>query len=327
MKNKIFISRYLSKVFTFALFLFDLICIFRLTGNHIYTAAGAAIIPIIISLKMGIDLLMLKAHSLRNSCISDEYYLQSCIDEVMNRSMSIGRKPMKVRLWIADNESLSCYTVGRSIVVNKSMLRLGDRAMLEGALSHELSHVYNLDSLFASLLEINLVAALCVLGLCLLGASAVIVLVTVIIFGLIFSSWIGFTAGTFLGKAMHNLNRIAVRAFYYICKGCSAFLYRRQEFESDRFAGLLGYSNAMISLINLNERMNRRAVQTSWTEDLLNKHPSDYLRIVQFERIKDEIDRAEQQYENNGDLPYNNPFNSVQEHKHRERIPYSNPFD
>lgn len=225
--------------------------------------------------------------------------------KVIRRSVAVGRKRKTIHLWIADNEALRCYSVGNNIIVNKSILRLGDRTMLEAGLAHQLSRVYNWDPIFSSLLKLNIFAGMCILGLSLFGSAVAIILIASLIFGMIFSSWIGFTVGTMIGKAIKWCFGLVMRAFYYITKAFSAFLCRRQAFEADRYTALLGYSSAMVSLFRLEERMERHAVQTSWIEDLLDDSPSHYRRTVQFERMEEEISRLEQNYEV---MPYENPF-------------------
>ena len=125
---------------------------------------------------------------------------------------------------------------------------------------------------------------------------------------MIFSSWIGFTVGTIMGKAIKWLFGLVMRAFYYTTKVFSSFLCRRQAFEADRYTALLGYSRAMVGMFRLEERMERHAVQTSWIEDLLDDSPSHYRRIVQFERMEEEIARLEQAEHNYEVMPYENPF-------------------
>lgn len=309
MRKKFYFSRYMSKVLFMLLYLMDIFFLYYLTGDICYTTAGGLGIFVILAIQTGISLMTLKAHSLKHSPMATAQYLQSCMDEVMRRSVAVRRKQKKIRLWIADNESLNCFAVGQNIVVNKSMLRLGDRSMLEGCLSHELSHVYNMDSAFTTLLELNLFIGLCTLCLVLFGAGAGIVLVISILFSVFFSSWAGFTAGSISGKLLKFCFGLITRAFYYISKLFSAFLYRRQEFEADRYAALLGYSQAMINLFQLEERTEHHAVQTSWIEDLLNDHPSNYRRIIQFEKIEEEIARIQPITTNNSQIiPYQNPF-------------------
>ena len=131
-----------------------------------------------------------------------------------------------------------------------------------------------------------------------------------LVFGMIFSSWIGFTAGAIIGKVLKWWFGLVMRAFYYITKVFSSFLCRRQAFEADRYCALLGkdYSRAMINMFHLEERMERHTVQTSWIEDLLDDSPSHYRRIVQFERMEEEIARIEQTEQNYEVMPYENPF-------------------
>ena len=202
MKVKSILGRYMSRVLFIFFYTLDIVRIYYLTGDILYTAIGAAVILGVLAIQMGVSLLTLRVHSVKNSSRGDANYLLSCMDEVINRSVAVGRKRKKIHLWIADNESLNCYTVGRSIVVNRSMLRLGDRRMLEACLSHEYSHVLNYDSFFTAILELNIFVGLCGLGLSLFGVAVAIVLIVALVFGLIFSSWIGFTIGTIFGKAI-----------------------------------------------------------------------------------------------------------------------------
>jgi len=310
MKAKVIIGRYMSRVLFAIFYVLDIFVIYRITGNITYTAIGAIAILAILTIQMGISLLMLKAHPIKNSSRGDAEYLQSCMNEVMNRSVASGRKRCKVYLWITENESLNSYAVGWNIIVNKSMLRLGDRKMLEASLAHQLSHVYNFDTVFAALLKLNVFVGMCALCFSLFGTAVVIILIVALIFGLIFSSWIGFTVGAIFGKALKWCFGLITRAYYYTCKAFSSFLYRRQEYEADRFLAFLGkdYSRAMVNLFRLEERMERHAVQTSWIEDMLNDSPSRYRRTVQFERIEEEIERLELERRSYEVMPYENPF-------------------
>lgn len=308
MKGKIYFARGMSRVLLTVLYAFDIAGIYYITGDILYTAIGAAIILCIMTIQMGVCLLTLRAHSIKNSPRGDANYLQSCMDEVMRRSVAVGRRRKIIHLWIADNEALRCYSVGNNIIVNKSMLRLGDRTMLEAGLANQLSRVYNWDSIFSLLLKLNVFAGMCLLGLSLFGSAVAIILIVALIFGMIFSSWIGFTVGTIMGKAIKWCFGLVMRAFYYTTKVFSAFLCRRQAFEADRYTALLGYSRAMVGMFRLEERMERHAVQTSWIEDLLDDSPSHYRRIVQFERMEEEITRLEQNEHNYEVMPYENPF-------------------
>ena len=308
MKGKIYFARGMSRVLLTVLYAFDIAGIYYITGDILYTVIGAAIILCVLAIQMGVCLLTLRARSIKNSPRGDANYLQSCMDEVMRRSVAVGRRRKKIHLWIADNEALRCYSVGNNIIVNKSMLRLGDRTMLEANLANQLSRVYNWDSLFSLLLKLNIFASICLLGLRLFGAAVAIILIAALIFGLIFSSWIGFTVGAISGKVIKQCFGLVMRAFYYITKIISSFLCRRQSFEADRFTALLGYSRAMVSMFRLEERMERHAVQTSWIEDLLDDSPSHYRRIVQYERMEEEIARFEQTGYNYEALPFENPF-------------------
>lgn len=310
MKGRIFLGRCMSRVLFAILYFLDVAGMYYFTGDISYTAIGALAILAVLGIQMGVSLLTLRAHSIQNSPRADANYLQSCMNEVMNRSTAAGRKRIKIRLWIADNESLNCYTVGQSIIVNRSMLRLGDRTMLEACLAHQLSRVYNWDSVFSALLKLNIFCGMCALGLSLFGSAVAIILIVALIFGLIFSSWIGFTVGTLFGKAIKWCFSLVMRAFYYVSKAFSAFLCRRQNFEADRFVALIGkdYSRAMVNMFRLEERMERHAVQRSWIEDLLDDNPSHYRRTVQFERIEEEIARLEQTRQNHELMPYENPF-------------------
>lgn len=308
MKAKIIFGKYLSRALLALLYSADIMGIYYLTGDVTYTLVGAICIPLILMAQVGVSLLILKAHSLSNSPRSDANYLRSCMDEVMNRSVMAGRKRRKIRLFVADNESLNCYTVGQSIVVNKSMLRLGDRTMLEASLAHQLSKVYNLDSEFSSLLKLNIFAGMCILGLSLFGAAVAVVLLLALIFGLIFSSWVGFTVGTIFGKVMKWCFDLMMRVYYYISKAFSSFLCRCQEFEADRFVSQLNYSRAMVNLFQLEERMEHHAIQKSWIEDLLDDSPSHYRRTVQLERMEEAIARHQQEHGNQIVVPYDNPL-------------------
>ncbi|MBQ9111577.1 MAG: M48 family metalloprotease [Oscillospiraceae bacterium] len=308
MKRKIFFARGMSRVAFVLLYILDIVGIYSVTGDVAYTAIGATGILMILAIQMSVSLLTLKAHSIKGSPYADANYLQSCMETVINRSETVGRKRRKIRLWISDNESLNCYTVGRNIIVNRSVLRLGDRTILEALLAHEYSHVLNYDSYFAALLEMNLFIGLCIVGLSLFGAAVVIVLMMALLFGLIFSSWVGFTAGAIFGKILKGGCGLVSRAFYYISKAFSAFLYRRQEYEADRYTALLGYSRAMVNLFRLEERMEQHAVQVSWIEELLDDHPSNYRRTVQFERMEEEIAKLEKERQGYEIKPYENPF-------------------
>jgi Uri superfamily endonuclease len=64
----------------------------------------------------------------------------------------------------------------------------------------------------------------------------------------------------------------------------------------------------MVGMFRLEERMERHAVQTSWIEDFLDDSPSHYRRIVQFERMEEEIAWLEQAEQNYEVMPYENPF-------------------
>lgn len=308
MKTRITIARCMSRVIFAVLYLTDLYFIFRVT-NDIYAACiGVGAILVLIAAQTGFNLISLKAHSLSSATRTDANYVQRCMDEVVRRSVSIGRKRKNARLWIADNEALKCYTVGNNIVVNKNMLRLGDSSMLEGCLACEYSHILNGDYWLKALVNINVLSLLCFIGLMSFGAAIGIVLLAVIVFGMIFSSWTGFIMGSVFGKVLKKFFGLLLRSYYYICKGFAAFIYKRQAFEADRYSGLLGYSNGMRSYLRLMERMDQRAVQTSWTEDLLNDKPSNYRRISQFDRIEEEISRQEAERENHRITHHNNPF-------------------
>lgn len=308
MKGKIYFARAMSRVLLTVLYALDIAGIYYITDDILYTVIGAAIILFVLAVQTGISLLTLRAHSIKNSTHGDVNYLQSCMEEVMRRSIVVGRKRIKVYLWIADNEALRCYSVGNNIIVNKSMLRLGDRTMLEANLANQLSRVYNWDSVFSLFLKLNIFASICLLGLSLFGTAVAIILIVALIFGLIFSSWIGFTVGAITGKAIKRCFGLVMRVFYYITKVFSSFLCRRQSFEADRFTALLGYSRAMVSMFRLEERMEQHAVQTSWIEDLLDDSPSHYRRIVQYERMEEEIARLEHTGYNYEALPFENPF-------------------
>lgn len=308
MKVKSILARSMSRVLFAIFYILDIAGVYYFTGDIFYTAISTAAILGILAIQMGICLLMLKVHSIKNSPRDDANYLQSCMDEVMRRSVAVGHKRKKIQLWIADNEALRCYSVGNNIIVNKSMLRLGDRTMLEAGLAHQLSRIYNWDSIFSSFLKLNILAGMCVLGLSMFSSAVSTILIVTIIFGIIFSSWIGFTAGTVTGKIIKWCFNLVMRAFYYISKAFSAFLCRRQVFEADRYTALLGYSRAMVSLFQLEERMERHTNQTSWIEELLDDSPSHYRRIVQFERMEEEIARLEQTEHNYEVMPYENPF-------------------
>lgn len=311
MKEKISFARGMSRVLFAVLYLFDIAVLYYITGNITYAGIGAVTVLCIMEIQMGACLLMLRAHSIKSYSRYDADHLQSGMDEVMRRSVAVGRKYKKVRLWIADNEALKCYAVGSNIIVNKSMLRLADRTMLEAALANQLSRVYNRDWYFSALLKLNIFAGMCLSGLSLFGAAVVIIIICILIFGIIFSAWIGFAVGTIIGKAIKFCFGFAIRVFYYATKLFSSFLCRRQAFEADRYCALLGndYSRALINMLCLEERMERRAVQTSWIEDLLDDNPSNYRRIVQLERMEEKIADLEQQRLNNKLVPYENPFN------------------
>lgn len=293
MRGKIFAARYFSRVFLILLYALDIIVIFRLSGNPMYSLIGAILIPCIIGIQLALNLLTLNAHSIKNVTRDDAIYLKNCMDEVMKRSIAIGRKRINIRLYIADNDSLNAYTVGRNIVVNRSLLRLGDRSILEGILAHELSHAYNYDSFFKALLELNIFAVICLLTLVFFGTAIITVLIIVIIFGVVFSSCVGFTIGTFVGKLMKHFFRLFICVFNFVSRLFAAFLYRRQEFEADRFAVLLEYGRSMINFFTLEEHTEHSAIQTSWIENLLNDHPSNYRRIVQIERFEEKINIQE----------------------------------
>lgn len=306
MKIRMFIARGMSRTLFIILYLLDVGAVYYVTKNIEYALIGAFSVPVVMAFQMAFSQLALKAHSIRNSVRNDAAYLQSCLEEVLRRSETVGRRKAHISLYIADNESLNCYSVGHSIIVNRSMLRLGDRNMLEGAMAHELSHIYNFDSYFSALLRLNIFAAICVLGIGALGVSTVIVLIAVLLFSLIFSSFIGFTAGVFTAKMAKSVSKLVTRVFCFISTAFSAFFCRCQDYEADRFAVLLGYSSAMLNLFRLEERTERRVVQTSWIEDLINEHPSNYRRSVQIERLEEIINKQSiNEYEA---LPYNNPF-------------------
>ncbi len=242
MRSKIYLARGMSRVLLAILYGIDIVAIYNVTGDIAFTIIGAVVIPGILAIQAGVCLLTLRAHSIKNSPRGDVNYLQSCMDEVIRRSVAVGRKRKTVHLWIADNESLRCYSVFNNIIVNKSMLRLAERTMLEAALANQLSRVYNWDSVFSMLLKLNIFAGICLLGLSLLGTAVVIIFIVILIFGMIFSFWIGFTAGTIIGRAIKWVSSILMRAFYHITKVLSSFLCRRQAFEADRYTALLGYS-------------------------------------------------------------------------------------
>lgn len=307
MKAKIFLARGMSRLFFAILYILDIFIIYCITGDILYTVIGAAAILVSLAIQMGISLIALKAHSLRNATSSDASYLQSCMDEVMRRSTSVGRKH-KIHLWIADNESLNCYTVGNNIVVNKSLLRLGDSSMIEACLAHELSHVLNCDWYFSALMTLNIFVTMCSLSLFLFGMGVALVLIMVILFSIIFSAWAGFAVGTMIGKVLKFFSKLITSIFYYTTKAFSAFLCRRQEFEADRYAAILGYSFAIINIIHLIEQHERHSIQTSWIEELLNDHPSAYRRIAHIERLEAKLSEIEHINQNRNVILYENPF-------------------
>lgn len=307
MKTKIMVARSMSRILFCILYIADVYIIYCVTKDIPKSCIGAAGIWLVLLIQMWIHLLSLKAHSLNNSSRADVNYIQGCMEEVVRRSDSIGRKTY-VRLWVADNESLNCFTVGHNIIVNKGLLRLGDRSMIEGCLCHEYSHVLNGDYFFAALLNVNIFIGLSVLGIIHIGAAAVIVLVAALVFGIIFSSWIGYIMGSVVGKGVKKMFGLFMRLYYYIFKIFSAFLYRVQENEADRYVGILRYSGSMISFLHLSERMERHSVQTSWVEDLLNDHPSKYRRIVRLERIEEEISGQERMMNPYQMIHHDNPF-------------------
>lgn len=307
MKVKSFLARWMSRTLFLIFYLLDIAGFYYLTGNLQYTAAWVAAIWIILAIRTGFTLITLKAHSVKNATYSDAAYLQNCMEEVLSRSTAIGRQRIKIRLYIADNESLNCYAVGRrSIVVNRSMLRLGDRSILESDLGHQLSHIYNMDPLFLSILEFNLFIGIFSFGLALFVASTAVILITALIFGMFFSSWIGYTIGTTAGKAIKKCFSLILRGFYYVHKTISALLCRCQNFEADNYSVWLGYANGLLTLLQLQESRQRYAIETSWIEDLLCCEPSHYRRASHILNLKHEIDMLEEAgYEA---LPYENLF-------------------
>lgn len=306
MKRKITIARTLSRVLFAVTYTLDVVGLYSLSGDIFFALCGAVTIWLILFAQMGISLLSLRVHSLANSRRGDAEYLKSCMDEVLNRSVSVGRKRKSIRLWIADNESLNAFNIGNNIIVNRSLLRLGDRNMLEGLIAHELSHAYCCDWWFISLLSLNVFVGMCYLGVTFLSVSIVVFIIVALIIGLLFSLWLGFIAGGYAVKFIKACFRLFTRGLYYVTKLFSAFLSRRQENEADRYSCLLGYGNAMICFFRLSERAERHAVEKSWIEDLLSDHSTNYVRANRIERLQDEINRQEE--ERFGALPYENPF-------------------
>ena len=302
------IARCMSRVIFAVLYLTDLYFILRVTKDLYAVGIGAGAIWVLIAAQTGFNLISLKAHSLSSAVRTDANYVQICMDEVIRRSVSVGRKSKKAHLWIADNESMKCYTVGNNIVINRSMLRLGDSSMLEGCLAREYSHILNADYYLKALVNINVLCLLCFAGLMSFGTAAVIVLISAVVFGIIFSACAGFIMGSVIGKALKKIFGLLLRVYYYICKAISAALCKKQVYEAYRYSALLGYSSGMRYYLRLLERTDQRAVQTSWAEDLLNDQPSNYRIMAQLDRIEAEISRQETERGNHQITYQNNPF-------------------
>lgn len=89
------------------LYAFDIAGIYYITGDITHTVIGAAAILCILAIQMGVCLLTLSAHSIKNSPWDDANYLQNCMNEVMRRSITIGRRHKKINLWIMETERCS----------------------------------------------------------------------------------------------------------------------------------------------------------------------------------------------------------------------------
>lgn len=306
MNCKITIARSLSRVLFATLYIIDVVGLYYISGDVSLAASGAAAIWVILFIQMGISLLSLRVHSLANCKRGDAGYLKDCMDEVLSRSEYVGRKRKKIRLWIADNESLNAYNIANNIIVNRSLLQLGDMNMLEGLLAHELSHSYCCDWWFAALLSLNIFIGICYAGAAFFGVAIVIFLIVALLVGLLFSSWLGVIAGGYAFKFIKSCFKLFTRGFYYVTKLLSAFLSRRQENEADRYACLLGYGSALLNFFRLAERVERHSVEKSWIEDLLSEHPTNYVRANRIERMQEAINRQEEELHEA--LPYENPF-------------------
>jgi Zn-dependent protease with chaperone function len=306
MNCKTTIARSLSRILFATLYVIDIVGLYYISGDVSLAMSGAVAIWVILFIQMGISLLSLRVHSLTNSKRGDAEYLRDCMDEVLSRSEYVGRKRKKIRLWIADNESLNAYNIANNIIVNRSLLQVGDMNMLEGLLAHELSHAYCCDWWFTALLSLNVFIGICYAGVAFLGAAIVVFLIVALLVGLLFSSWLGVIAGGYAFKFIKSCFKLFTRGFYYITKLFSAFLSRRQENEADRYACLLGYGSALLNFFRLAERVERHSVEKSWIEDLLSEHPTNYIRTNRIERMQEVISRQEEELHES--LPYENPF-------------------
>lgn len=282
-------TQYLSRVLFLTLYALDVYFAYLLTENENITAITALGLLLVLFIGSKVNLITLKAVPLRKCRSSDSERLIRCFDEVSHHGEQIGIRRRNVKLYIADNDSVNAFTIGGCIVVNRGLIYLNDTGALKAVIAHEYGHLINKDYWFSSLLRFNISA---ILFLFLLGAAGSFF--TIVIVFAILMEFLGASLFPVLliSKLLKGMFNIIFRIYHFILNAFAAILFRIQELEADKLSIRLGYTNSMKALLEYVSRQSDNTHMT-WTEIILNDHPSVYKRLARIEKIERQIEEAE----------------------------------
>ncbi|GEM_PF-2714074 len=247
----------------------------------------ASTIFFLVSLQFLIALLILNAHSLKNSRGTEAELLEECMEEVMTQC---GNK-RKIKLYISDDKyAENAYTVGYSIVVSRGLLIGNDKTRIKALLAHNVCHVLSCDSLVAALIRLHIFVAVFLIGIPLMWITLTLTIVIfVALYALADKESLPFSKG--LSNFISFSSKKIFKGVCFVLNKISLFFTKSQEFYADKITNQLGLSNA------LKDYLEDDIPSNSIADFILGVHPSREKRIVKLEKIGNNTEDSDESEE------------------------------
>ena len=208
---------------------------------------------------------------------------RECLVEDVNRLS--GNDISRLKMHVIPSDSINAYAYGfNNVAITRAALNVCDDTTLCSVLSHEVSHILNMDAVFHRMIfaNVTLVIAGLTVGSVISVSFMWIVFLILCAFG-ICGGWISMFA--FHGvqkvvKAIFNVFQNIVLFVYQIVMGA---ISRGSEFRADKYSCQLGYG-PQLSYFLTRFVDGQESRQKSLSEILYASHPATYKRVLRIEQ-------------------------------------------
>jgi len=266
-------------------FISDLFAIYYLTQCNVKTTVlGGICILIVMFISVNLSFLALKPKKISRLKKSEKQIVERALSDIKAASRYCKCKLPDASVYYNESQIVNAFACGfGKIVITRGMIeKLKDSSsekMMSAVIAHEMGHLVNHHILFTSIIVTNILIVSSVITILAQGVIFLIVLVTSLLASIVLSEFTQSITNVFF--RIINLIIWVIKEIIIAFVFALAFVFfRKQEFQADAFAALLGKSFELQTFLSQMDENHMNFI-----ERIVSTHPSNKKRIERLRNI------------------------------------------